>query len=450
MYLIQGNFGSKGNFEAVIREGNKLAHYWRNNDDPAAFPWYRSVSFGTNVKSEAALIQGNYGGRGNFELVVREGNKLRHYWRANDTSGYPWQKGPLFGSNVKSAPALLQSNYGARGNFELVVREGNKLRHYWRANDTSGYPWHKGVLFGNNVTSAPAMIQGNFGYRGNFELVVREGTRLRHYWRANDASGYPWHTGPLFGSNVTSAPTLIQSNFGYFGNFELVVREGTRLRHYWRDNDTPGYPWHKGALFSDHITYMPSFIQGNFGRKGNFELLTIRGKCLTHFWRNNQGSGYPWTERLCHAVVPLGTAPSAAKRAQFVGYFPNLRNFNMTAPATGSYNCIAWSVGITNQWLWPGYTVADFDAFYASYGWTPSSNCRREYKKRKVALWANNSNPNDCTHGSRETHDCDWHESKCGGLDRICHDNIQMQGGSYGYFIKCYEKSDPTANLDLA
>ena len=241
---------------------------------------------------------------------------------------------------------------------------------------------------------------------------------------------------------------MIQGNFGDRGNFELVVREGNKLRHYWRANDASGYPWHKGDIFSDHITFQPSLIQSNFGDRGNFELLTIHGNCFTHFWRNNNSSGYPWSEEIqTHAIVPLGNPPTAAQRTKFLGAFPNLRNWNITDPTTGIYNCIAWSVGITIQWIWPGNTVAVFDTFYASHGWSPSADGRREYKKRKVALWADSSG---CTHGSRETHDCDWHESKCGGWERIMHDKFQMQGGSYGNIIKYYEKHDPNANLDLA
>jgi hypothetical protein len=283
---------------------------------------------------------------------------------------------------------------------------------------------------------------------GSFELVVREGNKLRHYWRNNDASGLPWNKGVLFGNDVNSAPAMIRSTFGNMGSFELVVHEGDKLRHYWRNNDASGLPWNKGVLFSDHITSVPSFIQDSFGNPGNFELLVKRGKCLTHFWRNNTAPGLPWSEEIqTHTVVPLGQPPSATKKAQFLGYFPYLRNWNITAPSTGTYNCIAWSVEITNQWIWPGSTVAAFDAFYDSYGWTPSANRNREYQKRKVALWAIDS---ACTHGSRETYDCDWHESKCGGLDRIMHDKFQMQGGSYGRIIKYYEKSDSNANLDLA
>jgi hypothetical protein len=146
---------------------------------------------------------------------------------------------------------FIQSNFGTKGNFEVVVREGDKLRHYWRNNDAAGTPWTAGPLFGANVDSAPALIQSNFGTKGNFEVAVREGTQLRHYWRNNDAAGTPWTAGPLFGSNVDSAPALIQSNFGTKGNFEVAVRQGIQLRHYWRNNDE--YPWTAGPLFGEHV-----------------------------------------------------------------------------------------------------------------------------------------------------------------------------------------------------
>jgi hypothetical protein len=201
-------------------------------------------------------------------------------------------------------------------------------------------------------------------------------------------------------------------------------------------------------LFGDHIIYDLSLIQSKYGKCGNFEILTKRGNCLVHFWRNNDIAGFPWSQEIqIHAVVPLGNPPSPTQKSNFLNWFPNLRNWQITASATGTYNCISWSVGVTNQWLWPGNTVAAFDAFYASYGWTPSATGKREYQKRKVALWADASG---CTHGSRETYDCDWHESKCGSAERVMHDKFQMQGGTYGNIIKYYEKYDPNANLDLA
>lgn len=163
-----------------------------------------------------------------------------------------------------------------------------------------------------------------------------------------------------------------------------------------------------------------------------------------------------WIRKLIHLIVclfgpkpPKGETPTSEQKTRIEGAFPNLETWSVTAPRTGQYNCIAWSVGVTDQWIWPGYTVQDFDQFYASYGWTVSGSCEREYKKRKVALYAYNSDPDDCTHGSRETHDCGWHESKCGGWERIMHIKTELEGGSYGDIIRCYEKQDSSVNLDL-
>ena len=80
------------------------------------------------------------------------------------------------------------------------------------------------------ITGTPAFIQSAFGKQGNFEMLVPVGERLVHYWRDNDTPGYPWHQG----SDVIPAPTvtshtknavngvaLLESTFG--GNLEAVV-----------------------------------------------------------------------------------------------------------------------------------------------------------------------------------------------------------------------------------
>ncbi len=146
---------------------------------------------------------------------------------------------------------------------------------------------------------------------------------------------------------------------------------------------------------------------------------------------------------------PLGRRPSSEEKKEYEGSaaFPNLKTWSVTGESDGQYNCIAWSLGITNAFIWPGYTVKDFDAFYAKHGRKVSSNCDREYKKRKVALYG--ANPGDCRHASRETHDCGWHESKLGGGIRIMHNKKELEGGQWGNILRCYEKQDQNANLDL-
>src|SRR5262249_17343861 len=108
-------------------------------------------------------------------------------------------------------------------------------------------------------TGTPAMIQSNFGTKGNFEMVVPLGNRLAHYFRDNDAPGLPWH-GPFVFFDGTPRPAsgpsqvipispmavaLLQSNFVTPGNLELIARLSptlgdSKLAFFFRD--TAG--WH--------------------------------------------------------------------------------------------------------------------------------------------------------------------------------------------------------------
>ncbi|ETW95007.1 MAG: hypothetical protein ETSY1_32425 [Candidatus Entotheonella factor] len=204
--------------------------------------------------AKAALVQSNFGDQGNFEVVVQEDGELCHYWRDNDDADLLWSEGPTecFGENIRSAPALIQSNFGDQGNFEIVVWQDDQLCHYFRDNDRGNLRWSREPTecFGENIRSAPALIQSNFGDQGNFEVVVQEGDQLCHYFRDNDDEDEPWSEGPTecFGEDIRSAPALIQSNFGDQGNFEVVVQQGNQLCHYFRNNDRENRRWSREPI----------------------------------------------------------------------------------------------------------------------------------------------------------------------------------------------------------
>lgn len=96
-------------------------------------------------------------------------------------------------------PVLVQSKYGRRGNFELIVPlEGGGLGHYWRNNDDPSFPWHGPRVFGTAAGSVDAVtfIQGTLG-EGNFELVARCRDRLFLFWRDRSPDlTWTWH-GPF-------------------------------------------------------------------------------------------------------------------------------------------------------------------------------------------------------------------------------------------------------------
>lgn len=292
-FLIQGTFGTRGNFELVVPRSGGLSHYWRDNDAPG-FPWHSPTNFGSGAVLGTCLIQSNFG-PGNLEAIAVVGNQLVHYWRENH-SPFTWH-GPSapFATGIAGNPTLIQSSFGTQGNFEVVVaRASGGLSHYWRNNDAPGFPWSGPTNFGSGSVRGVSLIQSNFG-PGNLEVVAVTPTgQLIHYWRENH-SPFTWH-GPSapFATGVTGNPSLIQGTFGTRGNFEVVVpRVPGGLAHFWRNNDASGFPWSGPTPLPGSAGYsMVSLIQSNFG-PGNLEVDALSGSTKAQFWRENH-SPFTW------------------------------------------------------------------------------------------------------------------------------------------------------------
>jgi hypothetical protein len=123
-----------------------------------------------------------------------------------------------------------------------------------------------------------------------------------------------------------------------------------------------------------------------------------------------------------------------AEKQRFKSYFPNLdvNKAVVTDNVNPVYNCISWTVGLTNRWLWPGNSIAHFDTFYRGYGFIRSSN-------GPIAAWGQSTAR--MTHGSISGpgHGRRW-ESKCGGDLRIQHGLNELAGGSYGRVLAFYRR----------
>jgi hypothetical protein len=130
--------------------------------------------------------------------------------------------------------------------------------------------------------------------------------------------------------------------------------------------------------------------------------------------------------------------------------FPYLgTSFEVMAPRTKVYNCIAWSVGVTNRWVWPGTTISAFDQLYGNYGFRRVRTGRLgkgDFQMvpgvQKIVLYAVvKKGKLKCTHGARQLPDGSW-TSKLGKLPRIRHLTPQaLNGPSYGRPIAVYVKS---------
>jgi len=144
---------------------------------------------------------------------------------------------------------------------------------------------------------------------------------------------------------------------------------------------------------------------------------------------------------------PLDLTRNAADRyhletAEQRRSFPRLgKHFEVIAPATVSYNCIAWSVGNRDAWVWPKpagepTTLADFDALYTHYGYKRIAglDVSRQPGLEKVVLFAvsRETGSIEITHASRQQTDGSW-SSKLGSLPLIRHLKLDdVAGPTYG------------------
>lgn len=302
-FMIQSNFGTAGNFELVVPNSaaaGGLTHCWRDNDRPAS-PWNGPIVFGAGDHSDVAVIQSNFGaGRGNFEAVGRRGTDLVLY-RRDDQPPFTWN-GPAPLSTITEAvsgnPAMIQSRFGGRGNFELVVPlVTGGLAHYWRDNDNPALPWHGPIIFGDPaVVDAVAMTESTVGGAGVLEVVARVGGSLVLYTRG-PAPGFAWSgpvavplAGPAGGLDASGIPAIIHGRFGGAGNYEVVVPLSSGgLAHIFRDNDDRARPWSEAVQFGAGNVEAASLIQSTFGSigLGNLEVAARIGQQTRHYIRED-------------------------------------------------------------------------------------------------------------------------------------------------------------------
>ncbi|MEI6757980.1 MAG: peptidase C1A [Chlorobium sp.] len=286
--LESGNGASHRNFELLTTgTGGKVQHWWRNNST-TGFPWNKGTSFGNDAAACPTLISSTF--NRNFESVHLTTSHRLHHWWFRQPSG-PWSDGGIFGPpDAAGIPGFIQGNYGAPGNFEVVVRTADsKLTHCWK----DGGGWHNGVKFGTNVAySGASLIQSHYGTQGNLEVVCTLASgKMQLFWRDND-HGMVWNEGAQFGSGVSSPPCMIEGSYGApnekaAGNFELCVAVGGAVQHWWRNNQGDKL-WRMSATFGHNILSVVSLLQGSFGF--NIEVIVLRtDNKLQHYWRDGSG-----------------------------------------------------------------------------------------------------------------------------------------------------------------
>jgi hypothetical protein len=299
-------------------QGFGKVSYDANLLEPAGFAGLRGTNadpWSRRRMRNGALIQGGNGpARNNYELFVRRGPNIEHWYRQNSTSAYQWN---LVG-NVRSADrwrdtfhddaldgaAAFQSTFNR--NYELAYRSSYGLMRHVFFNQASGW-WEDGTLFGPaNPVGIAGFVQSNRGAPGDFEAVVVDTGGIAHHWTKHNS--FPWTQPPgtwydrgVVATDVADGgPGLVQSKLGRAGVLEngtgelhyVCTRTDGQMHHYRRDAER----WTHQVAFGSGVDSAPCLIEGTYGAHdeigvGNFELCVAVGGSIEHWWRYNAGLG---------------------------------------------------------------------------------------------------------------------------------------------------------------
>jgi hypothetical protein len=138
--------------------------------------------------------------------------------------------------------------------------------------------------------------------------------------------------------------------------------------------------------------------------------------------------------------------------ATLEGYFPNLAptGYDVTSPADGVYNCIAWAAGVTDAWWWPDpmdltawpaaarreETIPAFVEAFETLGFVPCAADALEIGFEKIALYALAEVPR---HAARQLPNGRW-TSKLGELEDIEHTLEGLVGDWYGSVVQILKR----------
>ena len=148
-----------------------------------------------------------------------------------------------------------------------------------------------------------------------------------------------------------------------------------------------------------------------------------------------------------HFSLPTAKSPTREQRIRIESAFPGLKDnphWRVTDDDPGSiseYNCIAWSVGITDKKLWPGDSVPDFDQLYEEYDY---EQCSEDVAD--IALYTTDGTKDGIVKHAARRYGDGSRESKLGGWERITHDVDDLDGigpgfpAGYGFPAVYYKK----------
>ena len=135
----------------------------------------------------------------------------------------------------------------------------------------------------------------------------------------------------------------------------------------------------------------------------------------------------------------MATPPDPEQISRLQNLFPRLAHFAIRGPATVQYNCVAWALGITTDWWWPGNLscwpirqrtarLEGFIAAFAAVGFEECAAPEIEPGYEKIALYTRGGFP---MHVARIESALLW-SSKIGGAELIEHEPSALDGNEFG------------------
>lgn len=153
-----GSYSGPNELLATLKSG--LVANWRRLDDN--LPWFGPYIFGENNAEASAMIRSS---SGHLEAIIRHGQRLAHYWR-EESGEISWHMSTFFGSNVTGAPIVFENK---AKNFDVVAPLVNGgLVHWWRDNGNKDTPWNGPSIVDSKNVVIPVSVQEN----ENEQLVI--------------------------------------------------------------------------------------------------------------------------------------------------------------------------------------------------------------------------------------------------------------------------------------
>lgn len=223
----------------AAQQDGSLAHFQHSG----IHGWRGPVFLPGSAAGPPAFIRSRFG-NGNYEVIApRPGGGLSHFWRDN-THGEAWREAAQpSNAGSWSGVGLIHSRFG---NLEVAgVRDG-RLVFLWQNGEGGRWSVPQPIPPAVQVVGRPAFLESSYGNRGSFEVIVaRAGGLLAHLWRNNDAANFPWAQARVFGADRRGRTrtfddvTAIQTSSG---RLEVAARlAGSGVIEHFRA--TLGAPW---------------------------------------------------------------------------------------------------------------------------------------------------------------------------------------------------------------